>query len=232
MRRRRLVTVRCTLTNQSPSILSLIQFFEEFGFSRIVFGCAYNPVAVSPLDCRESDFENFSQQEEHEIIPWILSELGNGRVPHYFPYAKFIRESITSEKFPARQSLRCGACFGTTTVGADGTLYPCHRFVGMRNFMLGNVSEGINPSKVKAFWTMYYRSLPPSCDECWARGLCHRPCPWEVATSDGRFTPKCAYSCDSVRESFQRSAWMMWKIQSEYPEILQRLTAVSPQTTT
>jgi len=43
MRRRKSVTVRCTLTRLSPPLLDLIRFFDEFGFSRIVLTPAATP---------------------------------------------------------------------------------------------------------------------------------------------------------------------------------------------
>lgn len=37
----------------------------------------------------------------------------------------------------------CGACFGMCAVSTEGSIYPCHRFVGMDAFVLGDVVGGL-----------------------------------------------------------------------------------------
>lgn len=73
------------------------------------------------------------------------------------------------------------------TVGADGSLYPCHRFVGMQAWTIGNIYSGPDEERCKDFWRRYRLQAKQSCSGCWMWKLCHGPCPWEIASADGTF---------------------------------------------
>lgn len=56
------------------------------------------------------------------------------------------------------------------TVSPDGNFHMCERIT--EDFAIGNVQEGLNFEKCLQVMKKYYSSLP-SCQNCWARGLCH-----------------------------------------------------------
>lgn len=222
MRRRRRVTVRCTRTRSAPPATELIDFFERFGFTRILLGKTVNPVRPSPVDCREEDLHRFDEEEE-AVLPYIFGQLAKGEVPKYFPYGRFIYEQGQSEPLPPSM-FRCGACRGTTTVGADGTLYPCPRFVGMSSFIIGEVSEGPQIGTAKQFWRDYFEIRQKHCSQCWARPLCNGPCPWEIARADGTFGQPAPTECKFVQGFLERAAWVHWKVETDFPEVYRTLT--------
>ena len=47
----------------------------------------------------------------------------------------------------------CGAGRSFFAVGLEGHLYPCYRFVGLEQFILGNLDTGPSPEAVKRFTT-------------------------------------------------------------------------------
>ncbi len=177
------------MTHPVPRMLKLINFFEDFGFSRIVIGRTVNPVNPSPVDCTEEDFTELERQEKAEIIPWVLDKLVAGETPKYFPYSSFFRKMETGEHTTKVSPFKCGACRGTSTVGADGKLYPCHRFVGMEKWIIGDVANGPDIEKCKQFWRDYRSAVSAHCESCWIWTQCKGPCPWEIAQADGTFSP-------------------------------------------
>jgi uncharacterized protein len=207
MSRRRSVTVRCTMAHPVPRMLDLIEFFEDFGFTRIVLGRTVSPVNPSPIDCTEEDFSECARQEQQEIIPWIIQKIARGETPKYFPYAHFIEKQEKGESSVHVSPFKCGACRGTTTVGADGYLYPCHRFVGMQNWKIGNIQErGPDYEKCKQFWRDYRATIAGPCESCWMWTQCHGPCPWEIAKADGTFhNPR---YCEHARSYFGFAAYV------------------------
>lgn len=207
MARRRSVTVRCTMAHPVPRMLDLIRFFENFGFTRIVLGRAVNPVKPSPVDFTEEDFAECARQEREELIPWMLDMLTKGKIPKYFPYANFINEQEKGAHAPKVSPFKCGACRGTTTVGADGTLYPCHRFVGMKAWRIGNILNGPDYERCKQFWRDYRASIAHGCESCWMWAQCKGPCPWEIAGADGSFH-KPHRHCDLVKRYAESSAYV------------------------
>ena len=84
MARRKRVTVRCTMAHPAPDMMSLIRFFEDFGFSRIVLGRVFNPVYPSPCDLTSEDSAELERQMNEVVIPWMLADLKAGRTPKYF----------------------------------------------------------------------------------------------------------------------------------------------------
>lgn len=204
MARRKRVTVRCTMAHPAPDMMSLIRFFEDFGFSRIVLGRVFNPVYPSPCDLAPEDFSELERQMNEVVIPWMLAESKAGRTPKYFPFLEVMEE----KKLEAEPVLpfRCGACRGTTTVGANGTLYPCHRFVGMGNWVVGSVLDGPDVEKCQTFWRKYRELVKGHCFGCWAYSFCKGPCPWEVARSDGRFVLS-DRNCEETKRWIMQGAW-------------------------
>jgi|GEM_PF-635559 len=227
MKRRRAVTVRCTMTNSKPRMLDLIRFFEEFGFTRIVLGRVVSPVNSTALDCDRDTFEDFDRQEEEELLPWMFKQFVKGEKPKYFPYLSFITRENGLNSPPKPRVFKCGACRGTMTVGADGKLYPCHRYVGMSKWVIGHIDEGPDLDMAKEFWRMYDRTVRDQCETCWARLLCNRPCPWEISNGDGTFRQIEGWKCDWRRRFYERAAYVEYRLQKEYPEMYQKLVSPS-----
>jgi len=200
MKRRRSVTVRATMTHSVPNMMDLINYFEKFGFTRIVLGRTVNPVNPSSVDCTDEDFAEIERQEREAILPWVLKKLAAGEEPKYYPYLKEL--NINKKVSP----FKCGACRGTTTVGANGELYPCHRFMGMNNWRIGDITNGPDIKKCKKFWRDYRKAVAPSCQFCWMWAQCKGPCPWEIAQADGSFCgPR---HCDKIKQYIERSVYI------------------------
>ena len=182
------VTVRCTMAHPAPDAMELIRFFKDFGVSRVVLGTVRNPAFPSECDFTAEDDDAFRRCMEEKIIPWMLAEREAGREPIYDPFgeiADFQGEKEHPEKVPP---FRCGACHGAMAVGPDGTLYPCHRFMGMDAWSIGRLEDGPDREKCKAFWRKYRECMKGECSKCWAYRVCGGPCPWELARADGTFT--------------------------------------------
>ena len=200
--KKRGVTVRCTMAHPAPDAMKLIRFFADFGFSRIVLGTVRNPAFPSACDFTEEDCRTFDRSMEDEILPWMLTEKAAGREPIYNPFdeiADFQGEKDHPEKV---RGLRCGACHGSMAVAPDGTLYPCHRFVGMEAWAIGSLENGPDRERCAQFWRRHRECMKEKCGSCWAYKVCGGPCPWEIARSDGTFAFSeflCKETCNWIR---------------------------------
>lgn len=139
------------------------------------------------------------------------------------PYASLIKRIVDTQEKPVSM-FRCGACRGTSTVGADGRMYPCHRFVGMRNWVCGDISNGPDIECAKEFWRRYDDAVGQTCSQCWARRACNRPCPWQIAQEDGSFHMQGSWKCDKTRSAVEEGMMMHWHIQTYYPDMYETLT--------
>lgn len=77
----------------------------------------------------------------------------------------------------AKRLAGCGAGHEYYAVAEDGSLYPCHQFVGREKYRLGNVFDGVEKDSP---WPQYFREShvlnKKACRDCWARFFCSGGC--------------------------------------------------------
>jgi uncharacterized protein len=70
----------------------------------------------------------------------------------------------------------CGCGSEYLAVTPDGTLYPCHQFVGEPEYAVGTVFNGISrPDIIKKFAAVNIFTRP-ECPDCWAKLWCAGGC--------------------------------------------------------
>ncbi|MFA5353371.1 MAG: SPASM domain-containing protein, partial [Thermodesulfovibrionales bacterium] len=102
----------------------------------------------------------------------------------------------------------CNAGTNLLAVTAGGDVYPCHRFVGVDEFRMGNVSDpGLKQ-------TAQYREIRrrfidstvdnrDGCRDCWARYLCGGSCAKYSHSEHGSINPPVARHCLSIKTSIE-----------------------------
>jgi radical SAM protein with 4Fe4S-binding SPASM domain len=81
----------------------------------------------------------------------------------------------------------CGVCRNMKAVTPEGDAYPCHRYVGMDEFKLGNVLGAERPDREneRRYYEKIYKVFDSACAPCWLRHLCGGQCPWYLSRADG-----------------------------------------------
>ena len=80
----------------------------------------------------------------------------------------------------------------TYAVGPDGSIYPCYRFVGMPEWVMGNVTdhpskEKLASSKPAKFLQQYKEYVDDNCKRCTYIKFCRGGCPYNaLAKSEGK----------------------------------------------
>lgn len=128
--------------------------------------------------------------------PWALDQEEHGKLlvdwleKYLYDLDKFTvmdLDHICKSSLRRRGTLCTFAdCIGTTlAVGSDGSIYPCYRFVGMPEYVLGNV--GVNPSfddlKESDAWAklMEFRDyVDENCKKCRYVKYCEGGCPYNA----------------------------------------------------
>ncbi|MBN1872639.1 MAG: radical SAM protein [Anaerolineae bacterium] len=218
MQSRRSVTVRCTLSNRCLDRPRIVQFLEDFGFSRVAMSrCTGTVDGLSPYDIGPEENVTLQAQDGY-FIERLFEQLERGERIKYNPWANVVRHIHDMQS----RRMRCGVGRGCTTVGIDGRLYPCHRYVGMDNYVLGHVSTGID----RAVFTDYLRgyfSTKRKCETCWAINLCGGYCPWYVSGADGSFPYPEDWWCDHIRHWYEMGIWMYDTLRNTYPDYFKQL---------
>lgn len=122
----------------------------------------------------------------------------------------------------------CGVNRGMVGVSADGNYYPCHRFVGIEGFRIGNITDGLRKADVQGQFQAYFDAIEPVCSVCWAKRLCGGPCPASVAIpGTGKYGAPKVSDCDLRRAGFERMLGLYWLIQTHRPEVFSKLISLS-----
>jgi uncharacterized protein len=117
-----------------------------------------------------------SFREDLEMITQeMFEELEMGRSPmDYQPITKLVRRLM----IPLPITRFCGVSGTYLGVASDGKVYPCFRHLGMTEYELGNIFNGIDDEKRKEFLSNEGAEVDhrPVCQTCWGRYLCGGGC--------------------------------------------------------
>ena len=75
-----------------------------------------------------------------------------------------------------KRSIGCGAGSEYVAVTPEGELYPCHQFVGEKEFLIGNLDDGIINTELRDKFKNSNVFTKEECSECWARFYCSGGC--------------------------------------------------------
>lgn len=218
MKYRRQVTVRATTHKGNADWRKLHDFFERFGFSRFAIGSATcQTFKKGPLDFGPEDIEMLSRQVE-DMIDFAFERLKAGKKLYQNPFA-----AIKDIHDRRHTGIRCGIGRGTSIVDVNGRIFPCHRYLGLENYCVGDIWSGYDEKRLYDYLADYY-SVKKFCRACWLRNLCGGPCPWHVAHEDGHHRPPHKdFMCEIIKKASERSIWMYDVLKNEHPEYFKEL---------
>lgn len=122
----------------------------------------------------------------------------------------------------SRCRVPCGAGRTFVGVGPGGALYPCFRLVGIENYRLGGLPEGLDSQAVHTFehgaGRSYDQRFP--CSRCWAGPFCGGPC-FAVAEMFGkRRGEPLELHCEYTRADIKSARWLVEQLRKRDPERL------------
>lgn len=108
----------------------------------------------------------------------------------------------------------CGVGRNDQGVDVDGNLYPCHRYVGMKAYIIGDVRNGLDRDAL----ARYYRGILQAyevCDSCWATRWCAGHCSNYLSDPTGAAYGPDEPACDSIRANLERNVALYTKYLKE-----------------
>jgi uncharacterized protein len=87
----------------------------------------------------------------------------------------------------------CGAGIEYAAVTPQGDIYPCHQFVGIDEYRMGNVAHGGFSKVISSRFAALDANARDECRECWARYYCGGGCAAANLTVNGNID-----QCDRV----------------------------------
>lgn len=158
--------VRGTFTRENVDFLKDLQHLAEMGLKNL----SIEPV-VGP--------EEASYSIKGEDIPLILEEYDkltdHMEKENDFNFFHFNIDIYKGPCLPKRISA-CGAGHEYVAISPQGDIYPCHQFVGNKDFLLGNVYQGEVSRKIGKLFQNANVLNKEECMDCWARFYCSGGC--------------------------------------------------------
>lgn len=162
--------VRGTFTRENTDFFQDVKHMVELGFDEI----SIEPVVLPnehELSLREEDLDTVFKQYDLLYEEMIRRHKeGNG--------FKFYHFNIDLQGGPCvyKRISGCGAGHEYVAVTPDGEVYPCHQFVGNKDFLMGNIYEGVKDYKIVQNFKDAHIYNKPICKKCWARFYCSGGC--------------------------------------------------------
>ena len=173
LRNRKLVSARATLSAENMGYKSVFDHLYSLGFRAIPMAVAHNTIS-------ESDFSGLLD-EYSRYIDYFEELLSNKDLEKAGKMTDLIN-GLEKIEYSCERNEGCGAGRYMRAIDINGTMYPCHRFVGNAKFALGNIHTGAeeNPESDRLIF-----GKKEKCSSCWCRNLCLGGCHYENAVSAG-----------------------------------------------
>ena len=196
--------VRGTFTRHNLDFSQDVLHIAGLGIAQI----SVEPV-VAPDGCgyeiRKEDLP-FIREEYDRLAQAYLDARKEGMGFHFFHFM------IDLEGGPcAYKRLKgCGAGCEYIAVTPEGDIYPCHQFVGIAEFRMGNLHD--RPVALDAGLTDRFSRLlvpsKPECSGCWARSYCSGGCAANAYHSTGDIGSVYEVGCELQKKRVECALWV------------------------
>ena len=189
--------VRGTFTRNNLDFAADVLHMADLGFKQI----SIEPV-VAPLTedyaIREEDLPQICEQYDI-LASEMLKREKEGRGFNFFHFMI----DLSGGPCVYKRLSGCGAGGEYLAVTPWGDLYPCHQFVGMEDFCLGNVDEGLKKKEISRLFRSVNVYSRPECSQCFARFFCSGGCMANGYHATGRIDGTYEIGCVMQRKRIE-----------------------------
>ena len=160
--------VRGTFTNRNLD-------FSEDVFS--LYNEGFDQISVEPV---VGDSDEYAHRKDLPTVFKEYENLANRIIENEKKGGKFnfFHFMLDLDQGPcAIKRLRgCGCGNDYVAITPDGDIYPCHQFVGIDEYKMGNIDEGTFNQEMKADFAKAHVYSKEECTKCWAKFYCSGGC--------------------------------------------------------
>jgi len=194
--------VRGTFTRKNLDFGKDVLHLADVGFTQI----SVEPVVAardSGLDIRKEDLKTVCDEYERFAMEYYQRRK-NGKWFNFFHFM------IDLEGGPcvAKRLRGCGSGTEYLAVTPEGDLYPCHQFVGQKEFLLGNIFDGLNNSAVREEFIESNVYTKPQCNQCWAKFYCSGGCAANSWQFNGDIKIPYDIGCELEKKRVECALWL------------------------
>ena len=189
--------VRGTFTRNNLDFSNDVLHFADLGFKKL----SVEPVVAppeAPYSIREEDLPQIMEEYDQLAKEFVKREKeGRG-----FKFFHFMLD-LSQGPCVAKRLSGCGSGTEYLAVTPWGDFYPCHQFVGMEDFLLGNVDEGITNTKVRDEFKLCNVYAKDKCKDCFARFYCSGGCAANSYNFHGKITDAYDIGCEMQKKRIE-----------------------------
>ncbi|MBR6102814.1 MAG: thioether cross-link-forming SCIFF peptide maturase [Ruminococcus sp.] len=162
--------VRGTYTKYNLDFSEDVMHLYELGFDQI----SVEPVTADPkMPYAITDGDLPKIFKEYEILADKISKIrSEGKFINFFHFML----DLDAGPCAIKRLKGCGSGNEYVAVSPDGYIYPCHQFVGIDKFKMGNVNDGTFNYDMKNEFAHAHIYTKPDCIKCWAKFFCSGGC--------------------------------------------------------
>ncbi len=192
-KRRGRVPARATICHNRVDLPAVLEHLLSLGFGSVHMEPARG--SSGALMVTPDDVEAIKRQNE-AIALFLVKSVRENRFFNYSNLVKYIRQTRVVRE---RLAHYCGAGRTYFALSQDGAFYPCHRFVGLDEYRMGDIETGLDLTLQRKILDLTVDNRP-GCRECWARYLCGGGCWKHAVDAHGCLEePDEEVSCELIR---------------------------------
>ena len=141
--------------------------------------CGFDQISVEPVVCDSSCEYAITEEdlpkifEQYELLAnKIVQKKKNNHKINFFHFMIDLNQGPCLIK----RLKGCGCGNEYVAISPDGWIYPCHQFMGVEKWKMGNVAENRLDQKIKKDFSKTTIFHKEECKNCWARFYCSGGC--------------------------------------------------------
>lgn len=198
-------SVRGTFTRNNPNLVDTVFHLADLGCMDIsVEPCVTD---IPALQIRDEDLSDI-KEEYTRFAKAYVDAISNGRNFSFFHFNKMMEQVRT----PRLRTTPCSAARGYFAVSVDGNLYPCQKFVGMDDFVLGNIFEGVKRTDIIEQFVKASVNKKTKCRNCWAAFICGGGCHAYAVQYNGDILQPYGIECELMKHRIELAPYILSKL--------------------
>jgi len=199
--------VRGTFTARNLDFVQDVLAIADAGFPEI----SLEPVVTDGSLALKEEHLPRIKREYQRLGELMERRRAQGRPFHFFHFLL----DFSSGPCLNKRLRGCGAGLEYAAITPAGDIYPCHQFVGKREFKMGNVLEGrFDPSIGDPFRDCHVLKKP-ACQDCFAKYFCSGGCAANAYQANGDIMRPHEMSCRIQRARLDTAIGLYIRRQEE-----------------
>lgn len=201
--------IRGTFTAKNKDFSKDVLHLADLGFKEI----SVEPVVGSGSDLyfTESDVPEILKEYDNLALQYIDRMSKNKGFRFYHFYIDIYSGPCIFKRIAA-----CGAGYEYLAVSPEGTLFPCHQFVGHDDFAIGDVYQGITNKELGERFHQNNIFAKEKCRDCWAKLFCSGGCHANAYFTNGSIKKPNEISCTLQKKRIECALMIQaWKSDHE-----------------